>query len=62
VELKSVSKLNETYRIQTRNYLTLLGLTRGYLINFPDRVGNFELELITVQKKDPDSPLEIIDC
>jgi len=62
LELKSVSKLNETYRIQTRNYLTLLGLTRGYLINFPDRVGNFELELITVPKKDPDSPLEIIDC
>jgi GxxExxY protein len=62
VELKSVSKLNETYRIQTRNYLTLLGLTRGYLINFPDRVGNFELELITVPKKDPEMPLEIIDC
>jgi len=62
LELKSVSKLNETYRIQTRNYLTLLGLTRGYLINFPDRVGNFELELITVPKKDPETPLEIIDC
>lgn len=38
IELKSVSKLNETYRIQTRNYLKLLGLTEGYLINFPDRV------------------------
>ena len=62
LELKSVGKLNETYRIQTRNYLTLLGLTHGYLINFPDRVGNFELELITIPKKDPETPLEIIDC
>jgi GxxExxY protein len=46
VELKSVSKLNETYRIQTRNYLTLLGLQVGYLINFPDKLGNLEFERI----------------
>lgn len=62
LELKSVSKLNETYRIQIRNYLNLLGLTQGYLINFPDRTGNFEIEFMTVPKKDPEGPLEIIDC
>jgi hypothetical protein len=52
VELKSVSKLNETYRIQTRNYLTLLGLQVGYLINFPDKLGNLEFERIE-RVKDP---------
>ena len=57
LELKSVSKLNETYRIQIRNYLNLLGLTRGYLINFPDRSGNFEIEFITVAEKDPETTL-----
>ena len=46
VELKSVSKINETYRIQTRNYLTLLGLSQGYLINFPDKLGPLEFERI----------------
>jgi GxxExxY protein len=46
IELKSVSKLNETYRIQTRNYLTLLGLSQGYLINFPDKLGSLEFERI----------------
>jgi GxxExxY protein len=51
VELKSVSRLNETYRIQTRNYLTLLGLHVGYLINFPDKLGSFEFERI---ERDPD--------
>ena len=51
VELKSVSRLNETYRIQTRNYLNLLGLHVGYLINFPDKLGNLEFERI---ERDPD--------
>jgi GxxExxY protein len=46
IELKSVSKLNETYRIQTRNYLRLLGLSVGYLINFPDKLGPLEFERI----------------
>ena len=46
VELKSVSKLNETYRIQTRNYLNLLGLHAAYLINFPDKLGTIEFERI----------------
>ena len=51
VELKSVSRLNETYRIQTRNYLTLLGLHVGFLINFPDKLGSLEFERI---ERDPD--------
>jgi GxxExxY protein len=46
VELKAVSKLNETYRVQTRNYLRLLGLEVGYLINFPDKLGSLEFERI----------------
>ena len=51
VELKSVSRLNETYRIQTRNYLNLLGLHVGFLINFPDKLGSLEFERI---ERDPD--------
>ena len=46
VELKSVSKLNETYRIQTQNYLKLLDLREGFLINFPDKRGALEFERI----------------
>jgi GxxExxY protein len=56
IELKSVSRLNETYRIQTRNYLTLLGLSRGYLINFPDKLGPLEFERI---EKDAYPPPEV---
>jgi len=51
IELKSVSRLNETYRIQTSNYLRLLGLDLGYLINFPDKLGSLEFERI--QTDDP---------
>ena len=54
IELKSVSTLNETYRIQTRNYLRLLGLSVGYLINFPDKLGSFEFERICAD--DPPVP------
>lgn len=46
LELKSVSKLNEQYRIQTRNYLKLLYIDVGYLINFPDKNGPIEFETI----------------
>jgi GxxExxY protein len=53
VELKSVSRLNETYRIQTRNYLTLLGLSQGYLINFPDKLGPLEFERIEKEAYPP---------
>ncbi len=48
LELKSVSKLNEQYRVQTRNYLRLLWLDRGFLINFPDKNGSIEFEEITL--------------
>jgi GxxExxY protein len=61
IELKSVSKLNETYRIQTQNYLNLLGLNVGYLINFPDKKGNFEFETI-IRDKPVEPILEQIDC
>ena len=54
VELKSVSRLNETYRIQTRNYLRLLGLSEGFLINFPDKLGPLEFERI--QTEAPPAP------
>jgi len=61
VELKSVSKLNEQYRIQTRNYLKLLNLETGYLINFPDKNGPLEFETIIREK--PLAPtLDPIDC
>ena len=53
IELKSVSKLNETYRIQTRNYLHLLGLSQGYLINFPDKLGSLEFERICADDPPP---------
>lgn len=61
VELKSVSKLNEQYRIQTRNYLSLLDLNLGYLINFPDKNGPLEFETI-VQNKPVQPTLDPIDC
>jgi GxxExxY protein len=61
VELKSVSKLNETYRIQTRNYLKLLGLEMGYLINFPDKNGPIEFETI-IQDRPVQPTLDHIDC
>jgi GxxExxY protein len=55
IELKSVSRLNETYRIQTRNYLRLLGLNVGYLINFPDKLGPLEFERIEKEAYPPPS-------
>jgi GxxExxY protein len=57
VELKSVSKLNETYRIQTRNYLRLLGLDVGYLVNFPDKLGSIEFERIELETELPPHPM-----
>jgi GxxExxY protein len=61
IELKSVSKLNETYRIQTQNYLQLLDLQEGYLINFPDKKGQFEFENI-IREKAVAPTLDQIDC
>jgi GxxExxY protein len=53
IELKAVGKLNETYRIQTQNYMQLLGLDEGFLINFPDRKGPVEFEKLTSQNELP---------
>jgi GxxExxY protein len=61
VELKSVARLNEQYRIQARNYLHLLGLDQGYLINFPDKNGPFEFESITYERP-AGSALDRVDC
>ena len=61
VELKSVSKLNETYRIQTRNYLKLLALDTGFLVNFPDKDGALEFEHIN-RPLPPVPTLDPIDC
>lgn len=46
IELKSVGRLTDGYRIQTQNYLKLLGLATGFLINFPDKRGPLEFERI----------------
>lgn len=61
LELKSVGKLNEQYRIQTRNYLKLLDLEVGYLINFPDKNGPMEFERIE-RERPAAPPLDTIDC
>jgi GxxExxY protein len=45
VELKSVAKINETFVTQTRNYLTLTGIRRGLLINFPTNGEDIEFKL-----------------
>lgn len=61
LELKSVSRLNEAYRIQTQNYIKLLGLETGHLINFPDRKGPLEFETFVRERPVP-APLDHIDC
>jgi GxxExxY protein len=53
IELKAVGKLNETYRIQTQNYMQLLRLEEGFLINFPDKKGPVEFEKLTSQNEFP---------
>ena len=61
LELKSVGKLNEACRIQTQNYLKLLNLQEGYLINFPDKKGACEFETV-VRDKPVTPPPDQIDC
>ena len=61
IELKSVSKLNDSYRIQTQNYLKLLDLQEGFLINFPDKKGAIEFETI-IREKLVEPTLDHIDC
>lgn len=61
IELKSVSRLTDAYRIQTQNYLKLLDLQEGFLINFPDKKGALEFEKIIREK--PAEPIpDQIDC
>jgi len=52
VELKSVSKLNEIYRIQTQNYMKLLNLEEGFLINFPDKNSPIEFQMVKMNSHD----------
>ena len=59
LELKSVGRLSEVYRIQTRNYLKLLDLEFGFLINFPDKNGKLEMERITQFVLPPTGVLDI---
>jgi hypothetical protein len=59
LELKSVGRLSEGYRIQTRNYLKLLDLEVGFLINFPDKTGKLEMERITQSVSPPTGVLDI---
>ena len=61
IELKSVGRLADGYRIQTQNYLKLLDLQEGYLINFPDKKGPLEFETI-IREKPPPPTLDPIDC
>lgn len=52
VELKSVSKLNEICRIQTQNYMKLLNLEEGFLINFPDKNSPIEFQMVKMNSHD----------
>lgn len=61
VELKSVARLNEQHRNQTQNYLNLLDLNLGYLINFPDKNTPLEFETI-IRDRPVNTPLDPIDC
>ena len=61
IELKSVGRLTDGYRIQTRNYLNLLDLNVGFLINFPDKKGPCEFETI-IRDRSPVPTLDPIDC
>jgi GxxExxY protein len=47
VELKSVARLSEQFRIQIQNYMKLLDVPKGYIINFPLGTSEVpEIELI----------------
>jgi GxxExxY protein len=50
IELKSVSRLTEQFRIQIQNYMKLLGIQKGILINFPLGLARTpEIESILIQ-------------
>jgi GxxExxY protein len=45
VELKSISKLKQENRNQVNNYMKLLKLNHGILVNFPSSAGPVEIEI-----------------
>lgn len=45
VELKSISKLKQENRNQVSNYMKLLKLDHGILVNFPSTAGPVEIEI-----------------
>ena len=45
VELKSVSKLKQENRNQVNNYMKLLNIDKGVLVNFPSTAGPVEIEI-----------------
>jgi len=50
IELKSVSRLTEQFRIQIQNYMKLLSIQNGILINFPLGLARTpEIESILIQ-------------
>ena len=53
IEIKSITKLNDAARIQLKNYLRLTGLSRGYLVNFPQNLDSLvpEIEVIDLRKE-----------
>ena len=48
LELKSVGKLSDVHRIQIKNYIKLLNIEVGFLINFPEKNNPPEIERITL--------------
>ena len=47
VELKATaSKLNDSAKIQTKNYMKLTGLTNALLVNFPQGLGSSHPEIL----------------
>ena len=62
LELKSTSRLKDEFRNQIRNYMRLTGLKFGILINFPDKSGNLEYEVVEPVVTDDPPLLDLIDC
>jgi GxxExxY protein len=45
IELKSISKIKQENRNQVGNYMKLLNLKKGILVNFPSVAGPVEIEI-----------------
>jgi len=46
IEIKSVSRMTEQFRIQIRKYMELTGCKEGYLVNFPTTDSTVQVEYI----------------